>query len=413
MPDNTSNELFSTLKSYAERVKPLVEHCDTEEQTKISLINPFIEALDHDVRDPRQVRFEYTVDLRINKEKADYAIMHEGDPAILIEAKASNQSIDNPKYLFQVQSYANQLHSVKFVALTNGVTWHWFRKSNGSQNQYGLEDRPFLQHNALKPTGQELSFLTSISGRGSINFAQADLQAQEASVLSAMGEWLHKQQNEETLDLDFIRLLTQQFVGAANAKNMETTRRIWRRSFENFITRHIEDRFQKAQESDPIVGIDVQDSNLETSKSDDIPRMSPNDSVGRVIATREFETEKGIQVLPSNQRRRAWRKKNSTYWQIESNGTNLLGNVINYFGSLHTNGMGDYLASFAELNPRLLSNDPSQYAGYSVKIELPMGYFLNTNLSSSRKEEVIMQLAASISIHGQSQEAAELIEWWL
>ena len=412
MSDSTSNELLSKLKAYAERVKPLLEHCDTEEQTKISLINPFIEALDHDVRDPRQVRFEYTVDLRINKEKADYAILHEGDPAILIEAKANLQSIDNPKHVFQVSSYANQMPSVKFVALTNGVMWHWFKKSSASPNQYALEDRPFLKHNVLTPTWRELSFLTSISGRR-INFDQAELQAQEASLLSALGEWLHMQQNAETLDPDFIELLTRRFVGIASAKNKATAQRIWLTAFENFITKYIKDRFQKAQESDSIGIGDVAETIPEISQSEATPRIDRNETVNREIETREFETANGIEVLTGNQRRRAWRKKDSIYWQIESNGTSLLRNAIVYFASLHTNGMGDYLASIAELKPRVLSNNQAQYAVYNAKTELPMGYFLNTNINAQQKEEVLIQLAASISIHGQSQEASELIEWWL
>ena len=86
------------LKSLAERIEKNFDRIETEEATKNAFIMPFIQMLGYDVFDPTEVIPEFTADFGIKKgEKVDYAICHEGSPAILIECKScrSDLRLDN------------------------------------------------------------------------------------------------------------------------------------------------------------------------------------------------------------------------------------------------------------------------------------------------------------------------------
>ncbi|MCY3859885.1 MAG: type I restriction enzyme HsdR N-terminal domain-containing protein [Gammaproteobacteria bacterium] len=413
MPSSSDmNELLSKMKSYSERVKPLLEHCDSEEQTKISFINPFIEVLDHDVRDPRQVRFEYSVDVRLNKEKVDYAIFHEGQPTIFVEAKAVGIDLSSGSYLEQVRSYANQTHSVKFVALTNGVDWHWFKKEDRQFEGYRLEEIPFLTHNVLKPGTKELSFLINVCGRG-MDVQSAEEQALETRLLTAFEDWLKKQLREDSLDDDFIALLTRKYVGKAQHRNLEKTRRLWVKSIKRFIEKKIEERLQLAQDSETAEqNVDASEnsgSDLETivDQGDEENGTTPS------VPSREFITESGNVVLHTSQRARAWRPKEDATWRIEKKGNDLFVNVLRYLASRHDFGTLAYYQSISEPSRKFISNDPNVYGRYRRAIHVGNGYHVELNTSNGVKDGWLRDVAEKVLIQGEKCEPADLVEWWL
>ena len=60
----------------------------TEEAAKTSLVLPFIQSLGYDIFDPTEVIPEFTADVGTKQgEKVDYAVMQDGEPAILFECK--------------------------------------------------------------------------------------------------------------------------------------------------------------------------------------------------------------------------------------------------------------------------------------------------------------------------------------
>ena len=78
------------LNQYKQRIKTLSETMQdiTEEATKNAFIMPLISLLGYDVFNPMEVIPEYTCDVGTKKgEKVDYAIIHDGEPIMLIEAK--------------------------------------------------------------------------------------------------------------------------------------------------------------------------------------------------------------------------------------------------------------------------------------------------------------------------------------
>ena len=79
------------VRDMSESAKKLMEHhmVETEEATKMYLVNPFIrEVLGYDTTSPFDVIPEYTSDVGLKKgEKVDYALIKDGIPNVLIEAK--------------------------------------------------------------------------------------------------------------------------------------------------------------------------------------------------------------------------------------------------------------------------------------------------------------------------------------
>ena len=88
-------DFIDQLKQFSKRVASMKDSIQTEEATKTSLIMPFFSLLGYDVFDPNEFVPEYTADVGIKKgEKVDYAIVNEGQPVILIEAKWAGEKLD-------------------------------------------------------------------------------------------------------------------------------------------------------------------------------------------------------------------------------------------------------------------------------------------------------------------------------
>lgn len=88
-------DFVDQVKILSKRVDTLKNQIQTEEATKTSFIMPFFQLLGYDVFNPLEFVPEYTADVGIKKgEKVDYAILNDGEPVILVEAKWCGESLD-------------------------------------------------------------------------------------------------------------------------------------------------------------------------------------------------------------------------------------------------------------------------------------------------------------------------------
>ena len=129
------------IKKIAERIEKNFERIETEEATKNAFIMPFIQVLGYDIVDPEEVIPEFTADIGIKKgEKVDYAICHDGEPAILIECKSCRAGlcIDNESQLFRY------FHTTKarFGVLTNGIIYKFF---TDLEEPNKMDTKPFME----------------------------------------------------------------------------------------------------------------------------------------------------------------------------------------------------------------------------------------------------------------------------
>lgn len=116
---------FSGLDALVEKIRNTPkENIQTEEATKMAFIAPFLNLLGYDVFNPSIVVPEFVADVGSKKgEKVDYAIMDNGKPLILIEAKSVHENLDNHNN--QLVRYFT-VTDAKFGILTNGIEYRFF-----------------------------------------------------------------------------------------------------------------------------------------------------------------------------------------------------------------------------------------------------------------------------------------------
>ena len=146
--------LKKTRNEHEEYLKPI------ETRTRQLLIDPMLEALGWDVRNPAQVHLEY----KGTSGKPDYALFSQGDVIALIEAKKLEMPPAHIK-VEQVLKYASDkaLTSLKYVVWTNGDHWQiWsieenkeesFQLSNTQEYECALKAMLLLR-SALEVQGQ-------------------------------------------------------------------------------------------------------------------------------------------------------------------------------------------------------------------------------------------------------------------
>ena len=98
-----------------------------ETRTRVLLIDPLLRALGWDPENPDEVQLEY----RLMAGQPDYALMKDGKPVAVIEAKKLGSSLDqrSPGQVIKYTAGQNFSHG-QMVAFTNGVLWVFFRASN-------------------------------------------------------------------------------------------------------------------------------------------------------------------------------------------------------------------------------------------------------------------------------------------
>lgn len=136
---------FSKLDALAEKIRNTPkENIQTEEATKMAFIAPFLNLLGYDVFDPSIVVPEFVADVGSKKgEKVDYAIMDNGKPFVLIEAKSICENLDNHNN--QLVRYFT-VTDAKFGILTNGIEYRFFSDLDEKNK---MDSTPFMVINML------------------------------------------------------------------------------------------------------------------------------------------------------------------------------------------------------------------------------------------------------------------------
>ena len=83
-------QLADKLVTFARHARSHAPHCTNESQTKNTLIEPYLEMLGYDPRNPLVCQLEFVADIGKVGERVDYAILKDGQPFLLIEAKTAN-----------------------------------------------------------------------------------------------------------------------------------------------------------------------------------------------------------------------------------------------------------------------------------------------------------------------------------
>ena len=228
-----------TLKQLGKRVVELKDSIGTEEATKTSLIMPFFAALGYDLFNPTEFVPEFTADVGIKKgEKVDYAIVLEGQPTILIEAKSINEQLT--KHDSQLFRYFGTTVS-KFGILTNGEEYKFFTDLD-EPNKMDLT--PFLTVNITKIKDTQIPELAKFH-KDNFDVDKITSSAAELKYLNSLKNYLSSELNDPTED--FVKyLLTEIYDGMKTKQTVEKFKPIIKKGLNQFIAERVNDKLSAA-----------------------------------------------------------------------------------------------------------------------------------------------------------------------
>lgn len=126
-------EQLTELHTRSKTVKSM-----NETKTRLALIDPFVVSLGYNIYDSDIVSLEHQIKVpkKGNKKKlltkhADYAILENGKPIVLIEAKSTGTKLKKDGAIVtdiadQIAMYFNNCPSVRVIILTNGKEYYFF-----------------------------------------------------------------------------------------------------------------------------------------------------------------------------------------------------------------------------------------------------------------------------------------------
>ncbi|HEY1378715.1 MAG TPA: type I restriction endonuclease, partial [Gemmataceae bacterium] len=115
--------LMAVLEQHQGKLERFRREGLKETPTRTIFVDPVLEALGWDVRDPDEVQMEYPT---VDGKSVDYALKINGKPVLLVEAKPSNDTLSDVKDVTQTTGYAAN-DGIVWCVLTNGVRWRVYR----------------------------------------------------------------------------------------------------------------------------------------------------------------------------------------------------------------------------------------------------------------------------------------------
>jgi len=199
------------IDEYVRRCQQLIEASPQmdEENTKVKLIQPFLELLGWDLYST-EVALEYTIPMASGSTHVDYALLIGDSPVVFVEAKPVRSTLTDSE-VRQLRNYMRQELDTDWGILTNGKSFEVLTKNqqNGGEEvsvvQFDLDDL------AENPSVLELLTKESIrSGKSDeiaeqvaqTNRAIRHLQENEDSVTEAVTDAVESEVGELTIDLD-------------------------------------------------------------------------------------------------------------------------------------------------------------------------------------------------------------------
>ena len=232
-------EFKDALKNYINRIETLKDTVATEESTKMALIIPFFQILGYDVFNPLEFCPEYIADVGIKKgEKVDYAILIDGKPVILIEAKAANKALD--KHSSQLFRYFVAT-SAKFAILTNGIAYKFYTDLDDANK---MDKEPFLDINLLNIKEYQIQQLSKFQ-RNSLNVSEIMDSASLLKYNSLFKATIEREFQNPTDEM--VKLFLQPiYKGAKTQSVIEKFRPILKKALNDYLTENLNEKLQIA-----------------------------------------------------------------------------------------------------------------------------------------------------------------------
>ena len=245
-------EIKEKLYALSERVEKIVGQIKTEEGTKQSLILPFFQILGYDVFNPLEFCPEFDADYGIKKgEKVDYAIIIDGEPIILVEAKACSDNLD--KHGAQLFRYFNS-SKAKFGVLTNGIKYRFFTDLDETNK---MDQKPFFEVDLLNLNDTQVSYLKNFE-RDSLDVNSILSTAEELKYSNLIKDFLKQQLASPSEDFANY-ILSHVYEGRKTATVVEKFLPIVKRAFNQLITETLSTKFAETLKGNSTLPDDIDD----------------------------------------------------------------------------------------------------------------------------------------------------------
>lgn len=235
-------DFIDEIKQFSAKVQEIKGKVQTEEATKVSLIMPFLQLLGYNVFDPHEVVPEFVADVGTKKgEKVDYAILIDGKPSILIEAKP----VDDPLTTHDSQLYRYfSVTESKFAVLTNGIVYKFY---SDIQEPNKMDEAPFLEFNLLdikEPLVAELKKFKKESYNAEELFTAATTLKYTNKIKSLFDEELKEPKDE------FVRYFIREIYSGNATKNVvDKFKPITKRALNQYISDLMNEKIKAALEA--------------------------------------------------------------------------------------------------------------------------------------------------------------------
>ncbi len=240
----------------------------------MALIMPFISALGYNVFDPSEVVPEFTADVGIKKgERVDYAIISEGRPIMLIEAKWSGEELDVNKE-GQLLRYFNATPA-KIGILTNG---HEYRFYTDLDQDNIMDMMPFLQFSICDISEQIVRELKRFT-KSAFKIEEIASTASELKYTGSMKSYLMEQLQEPSED--FVEHMARKvFTGKLTQNAREKFRLITKKAFTQFISDRVSDRLASALSEEKA-------ANTPSEQQTETPADTPAEPKSKIVTTQD------------------------------------------------------------------------------------------------------------------------------
>jgi len=117
------DKLCQKIEEIRGKLESLRRHTLKETSTRTIIIDPLLESLGWDIRDPDEVQLECPT---VDGKSVDYALKINKKTVLLVEAKTLDDPLTDVKAITQVVGYAAN-DGIEWCVLTNGVVWKVYR----------------------------------------------------------------------------------------------------------------------------------------------------------------------------------------------------------------------------------------------------------------------------------------------
>jgi len=238
----SSVEFLAGLKQLIKRIETNQSSVLTEEATKMSFIVPLFQLLGYDVFDSSEFVPEYTADVGTKKgEKVDYAVVINGEPTIIIEAKWCGESLE--KHDSQLIRYFHAT-SAKFAILTNGIIYRFFTDLDDPNK---MDEKPFLEINMLDLKDSHINELKKFAKE---NFDASKIFGSASELKYTNSTKQRIIQELENPSDGFIKfIISDVYDGVKVQRIIDDFRPIIKNAFTQYINELIDERLKRAMES--------------------------------------------------------------------------------------------------------------------------------------------------------------------